>query len=144
MHRIWSPDYFRISSYRVSLTSGGLPYEVEPGSRPLTPFLSEISHALYQTSGRLQSGSKTSDKPNFGFGGIPRRSRTMTAATVRKSSNQVQDANLMQVGQVVNHPFFGRGSVEKIVGDRTVEVVFDRHGRKTLHLDYAKLEKVEG
>ena len=67
----------------------------------------------------------------------------MSAATVRKSSNQVQDANLMQVGQVVNHPFFGRGTVDKIVGERTVEVTFDRHGKKTLHLDYAKLEKVK-
>jgi DNA helicase-2/ATP-dependent DNA helicase PcrA len=55
----------------------------------------------------------------------------------------VQDANLLQVGQAVNHPFFGRGTVEGIVGDRTVEVAFDRHGRKTLHLDYAKLEKVK-
>jgi DNA helicase-2/ATP-dependent DNA helicase PcrA len=110
---------------------------------PLTPFLSEISHALYQISGRLQSGFKTSDKPNFGFGRIPRRSRTMSAATVRKSSNQVQDANLMQVGQIVNHPFFGRGKVDKIVGERTVEVTFDRHGKKTLHLDYAKLEMVK-
>ena len=38
---------------------------------------------------------------------------------------------------------FGRGTVGRIMGGRTVEVVFDRHGRKTLHLDYAKLEKIE-
>ncbi len=110
----------------------------------LTPFLSEISNSLYQTSGRLQTGIRTGDRPNFGFGGIPRRSRTMTSASVRKRSSHVQDANLLQVGQAVNHPFFGRGTVEGIVGDRTVEVAFDRHGRKTLHLDYAKLEKVKG
>jgi hypothetical protein len=30
-----------------------------------------------------------------------------------------------------------------VTGERTVEVVFDRHGRKTLHLDYAKLEIVK-
>ncbi len=67
----------------------------------------------------------------------------MTAAAVSRSSSHVQDANLLQVGQAVNHPFFGRGTVEGIVGDRTVEVAFDRHGRKTLHLDYAKLEKLQ-
>jgi hypothetical protein len=33
--------------------------------------------------------------------------------------------------------------VEKVTGERTVEVIFDRHGRKTLHLDYAKLEKID-
>jgi hypothetical protein len=27
-----------------------------------------------------------------------------------------------------------------VTGERTLEVVFDRHGRKSLHLDYAKLE----
>jgi hypothetical protein len=32
--------------------------------------------------------------------------------------------------------------VDKVTGERTLEVVFDRHGRKSLHLDYAKLEKV--
>jgi DNA helicase-2/ATP-dependent DNA helicase PcrA len=110
----------------------------------LSPFLAEISSAFYQSTGRQHSGFRSSDKPNFGFGSMSRRSRTMSAGAVRKSSSQVQDANLLQVGQAVHHPFFGRGIVEKIVGNRTVEVAFDRHGKKTLHLDYAKLEKVKG
>ena len=46
----------------------------------------------------------------------------------------------MKLGQRVRHPFFGEGAVEKIVSPKSVEVLFSRHGRKTLHLDYAKLE----
>ncbi|MFH7319234.1 ATP-dependent helicase [Desulfurivibrio sp. D14AmB] len=46
------------------------------------------------------------------------------------------------VGARVKHPFFGLGVLEKRSGLRTVEVNFDRHGRKTLHLDYAKLEQL--
>ncbi len=49
----------------------------------------------------------------------------------------------MQVGMEVRHSFFGQGKVEKIISSRTVEVFFPRHGRKTLHLDYAKLEPVD-
>jgi len=36
-------------------------------------------------------------------------------------------------------PVFGEGKVTKLSGPRTLDVLFDRHGMKTLHLDYAKL-----
>ena len=55
----------------------------------------------------------------------------------------MRDTSAMNTGQTVQHPFFGRGIIDKVTGERTVEVVFDRHGRKTLHLDYAKLKKIE-
>ena len=44
------------------------------------------------------------------------------------------------IGMTVKHPFFGQGSVKAIPGNRRIEVSFDRHGDKILHLDYAKLE----
>ncbi|MFN2366720.1 MAG: ATP-dependent helicase, partial [Desulfurivibrionaceae bacterium] len=50
------------------------------------------------------------------------------------------DINLLVEGIAVRHPFFGEGKVEKKSGKRSVEVFFSRHGRKILHLDYAKLE----
>ena len=31
------------------------------------------------------------------------------------------------------------GTVTRLSGPRTIDVLFDRHGLKTLHLDYAKL-----
>ena len=43
-------------------------------------------------------------------------------------------------GMMVRHPFFGVGRVKAVPGPRRVEVSFDRHGDKILHLDYAKLE----
>ncbi|ADH85965.1 ATP-dependent helicase [Desulfurivibrio alkaliphilus] len=46
----------------------------------------------------------------------------------------------LAVGARVRHPFFGPGVVVRMVPPSTVDVRFDRHGFKTLHLDYAKLE----
>ena len=55
----------------------------------------------------------------------------------------MKDASRLQEGVAVRHPFFGEGKVEKMSGNRSVDVFFPRHGRKTLHLDYAKLEVVD-
>jgi len=43
----------------------------------------------------------------------------------------------------VQHPLFGPGTVTSIPGPRRVEIAFDRHGSKILHLDYAKLEIID-
>jgi DNA helicase-2/ATP-dependent DNA helicase PcrA len=43
------------------------------------------------------------------------------------------------VGCRVNHAFFGDGTVTKLSKARSLDIHFDRHGLKTLHLDYAKL-----
>jgi len=45
----------------------------------------------------------------------------------------------LQPGMRVEHAFFGQGSVSRLSGPRRVEVLFDRHGSKILHLDYARL-----
>lgn len=66
----------------------------------------------------------------------------MTAASLPRDNSKLKNTSTIAQGQVVQHPFFGRGTVDKVTGERTVEVLFDRHGRKTLHLDYAKLEKI--
>lgn len=42
-------------------------------------------------------------------------------------------------GMRVEHAFFGQGSVSRLPGPRRVEILFDRHGSKILHLDYARL-----
>lgn len=43
-------------------------------------------------------------------------------------------------GTQVRHPFFGEGRVVKMAGPRTVEIFFNRHGQKTINLDYIKME----
>ncbi|HEX9715927.1 MAG TPA: hypothetical protein VGA28_09595, partial [Desulfurivibrionaceae bacterium] len=59
------------------------------------------------------------------------------------SSAAAAPVQSIKLGNRVRHPFFGEGVVEKVVSPKSVEVLFARHGRKTLHLDYAKLELVQ-
>jgi DNA helicase-2/ATP-dependent DNA helicase PcrA len=110
---------------------------------PLTPFLAEISQSLFTSAGRAQShvSSYRSNSSGYSFSMGSRARKSMSAASVNRSSN-MRDTAAMNKGQAVEHPFFGRGIIDKVTGDRTVEVEFSRHGRKTLHLDYAKLKKV--
>jgi DNA helicase-2/ATP-dependent DNA helicase PcrA len=113
---------------------------------PLSPFLAEISHGLYTSSGRAQSHIRNyrggSSGYSFSSRGTKSR-RSMSAASANQNNSKMREASMLNKGQAVQHPFFGRGIIDKVTGERTVEVVFDRHGRKTLHLDYAKLEKVK-
>ncbi|MEN8142009.1 MAG: ATP-dependent helicase [Thermodesulfobacteriota bacterium] len=90
----------------------------------MSPFLAEISPSL------LASGEKSTQA---GYKHLP--SSTGGGSRV--------DVSRLEIGVTVRHPFFGEGKVEKMVGNRSVDVYFPRHGRKTLHLDYAKLEVVE-
>jgi DNA helicase-2/ATP-dependent DNA helicase PcrA len=111
---------------------------------PLSPFLGEIPHGLYVSSGRAlgQVGS-FSDSSGYSYSPSRRGGRSLSAASLHQSNAHLKNASTLSQGQVVLHPFFGRGIIDKVTGERTVEVVFDRHGRKTLHLDYAKLEIVK-
>mgnify|MGYP005844018329 CR=1 FL=1 len=59
--------------------------------------------------------------------------------TVSKTLSKSEE---LTPGARVKHPFFGPGVLLKKLDAHTVEVNFDRHGRKTLHLDYAKLGKL--
>jgi hypothetical protein len=57
-----------------------------------------------------------------------------------KSQNS---SNLVQ-GDVVNHEFFGRGRITKIIpSTNTAFVNFSNVGMKKLVLEYANLEKLE-
>jgi DNA helicase-2/ATP-dependent DNA helicase PcrA len=60
-------------------------------------------------------------------------------APQRKSQSKKLDIADFALGCKVSHPFFGNGTVAKISTGRSLDVLFDRHGVKTLHLDYAKL-----
>jgi DNA helicase-2/ATP-dependent DNA helicase PcrA len=95
----------------------------------MSPFLREINPGLYQVDepSPTQSGFSGS---SFS-GGVP---PVQTRKTVK--SARIDFAP----GMMVKHPFFGIGKVKAVPGPRRVEVSFDRHGDKILHLDYAKLE----
>jgi DNA helicase-2/ATP-dependent DNA helicase PcrA len=111
----------------------------------LSPFLAEISPGLYISSGRAhsQAGDFGASAGGYSFSSTRKGGRSMSAASISQNSSKLRNASALMQGQAVQHPFFGRGTVDKVTGERTVEIVFDRHGRKTLHLDYAKLELVK-
>lgn len=110
----------------------------------LSPFLAEISHGFYVSSGRAQDriGGYGGGSSGYSFSMGSRKTRSLGNTSLGKGSNHLKEASGLSQGQPVEHPFFGRGVIDKVTGERTVEVVFDRHGRKSLHLDYAKLKKV--
>jgi len=97
----------------------------------MSPFLAELSPSLLDTG--QGGGTTVSSRNSFGTG----------AKAKDVNTRKAPDINLLTEGVTVRHPFFGEGKVEKKSGNRSVDVFFPRHGRKTLHLDYAKLEIVD-
>ncbi|HIJ78756.1 MAG: UvrD-helicase domain-containing protein [Desulfobulbaceae bacterium] len=105
----------------------------------ISPFLEEIPHGLIQTtevrkSWQISPTAYGIDDPHeettgFGIPAIPK-------SKVGQSLSQDE----LKPGMRVRHPFFGEGKVERVAGARSFDIYFQRHGRKTLHLDYAKLE----
>lgn len=49
----------------------------------------------------------------------------------------------LSLGSRVEHPVFGPGTVVKLGGPERVDVLFDRHGHKRIHLGYTKLEEIK-
>ncbi|MDX9896488.1 MAG: ATP-dependent helicase [Desulfofustis sp.] len=101
----------------------------------MSPFLAELSPASYERIEPLPPGGDW----------LAVRPMPSTAAAavkpVRKKKLALEDFSL---GCRVNHPFFGTGTVRKLNAPRSLDVAFDRHGLKTLHLDYATLNLVDG
>ena len=97
----------------------------------MSPFLREISAGLYNRVERAGAVTQplTSDYP---MDLPPPKPRT----TVPTAPGEYAE------GMRVSHAFFGLGRVASLPGPRRVEVLFDRHGSKILHLDYARLEIV--
>ena len=95
----------------------------------MSPFLREISPGLYNTID--QTGTTSAPLVN-------RYVQEIASVT---PSDKVESARVVySEGMQVAHTFFGIGRVTSIPGPRRVEILFDRHGSKILHLDYAKLE----
>lgn len=96
----------------------------------MSPFLGEIGRGYYQ---RVTG----SEGLSIGLGGGATKVPAVT--TVRKARPKKHEVTDFTVGAKVSHPFFGNGTVVKKPSGRSLDILFDRHGLKTLHLDYAKL-----
>lgn len=100
----------------------------------MSPFLREISPGLYNT---LERGGAVSSPLTSQYAQDLALSMPPAAAPKVESARTVY-----QEGMRISHNIFGLGRITSIPGPRRVEVKFDRHGSKILHLDYAKLEIV--
>ncbi|MEW6593382.1 MAG: ATP-dependent helicase [Thermodesulfobacteriota bacterium] len=99
----------------------------------ISPFLEELPPNLMQ-SGRESAPGWLTD---------PWKSEPMVLSPAYQPATTAPppppEAEL-KPGMAVKHPFFGQGKVERQAGPRTFDIYFPRHGLKTLHLDYARLE----
>jgi DNA helicase II / ATP-dependent DNA helicase PcrA len=100
----------------------------------MSPFLQEISPGLYNIIGRTVASSLP-----FASDSLQQQSPVKSQAVARVQSART----VYREGMQVSHAIFGIGRVICIPGPRRVEILFDRHGSKILHLDYARLEPLE-
>jgi len=98
----------------------------------MSPFLAELKRGLYE---RVEKRKPifSDEQPSF-----TEKKKTPVRKPIRKKLSVSE----FPKGCRVKHPFFGDGVVQEKTGERTLNVLFDRHGSKTLHLDYAKLQIV--
>ena len=101
----------------------------------MSPFLAELTPGCYQ---RIEPRDRIGGFSAPAAGSAQRRLNT--AAPRKKKKAAMED---FSKGCRVKHPFFGTGTVLKITKPRSLDIAFDRHGTKTLHIDYAKLSVIE-
>jgi DNA helicase-2/ATP-dependent DNA helicase PcrA len=96
----------------------------------MSPFLAELGPGLYE-----RQTEDIGQMRDYGQAPVFRE----TVAPARSVKQQPLQTSDFAKGCKVSHPFFGEGTVTKLSGPRSLDVIFARHGLKTLHLDYAKL-----
>ncbi len=97
----------------------------------MSPFLAELKGGLFE---RLEEKKP----PRSASFAAYRGAGDEFGSSFRKKENRAATPDLVK-GTPVNHAFFGIGVVTERPSGRSVIVHFERHGVKTLHLDYAKL-----
>jgi DNA helicase-2/ATP-dependent DNA helicase PcrA len=95
----------------------------------MSPFLNELSAGLFERVKELSWE---------GGGAVSIQSDTLPTPSRKKKQRKMAMTDF-SVGCRVRHPFFGEGTVTNLSKARSLDIHFDRHGLKTLHLDYAKL-----
>ncbi len=100
----------------------------------MSPFLAELSGGLFERI--MEESGAAEESYSFQSDSFPASGSTSPSRKQKQKKLQMTDFSL---GSRVNHPFFGNGTVTKLSKTRSLDIHFDRHGLKTLHLDYAKL-----
>jgi DNA helicase-2/ATP-dependent DNA helicase PcrA len=100
----------------------------------VSPFLAELKAGLFE---RIEKKEQVRSSSSFSFSSH-RGTGEDFGTPFRKSRNTIAVGDIVK-GTHVSHAFFGGGVVTAAPSGRSVIVHFERHGVKTLHLDYAKL-----
>ena len=103
----------------------------------MSPFLAELKGGLFERIEKERSFSSPFARPEQSEPGAAH------GFPARKARSKISMTDLGK-GVRVSHAFFGTGTVASAPMGRSVDVLFERHGLKTLHLDYAKLTIVAG
>ena len=100
----------------------------------ISPFLAELHPSLFERVARFSGESASAASY------VTHRQNALheKGIATRKTEKKLNENELL-AGTRISHPFFGEGKVVKKPQGRSLDVLFDRHGLKTLHLDYAKL-----
>ncbi len=101
----------------------------------MSPFLNELDRGVYQLIDSDPPGSS-----GYATSGSLSSSSFLSGKRRHRPKLSMED---LTVGSRVKHPFFGEGVVKKLTKPRTLDILFTRHGLKSLHLDYAKLEIIK-
>ena len=97
----------------------------------MSPFLNELSGGLFD---RITEQSRDIGN-SFSLSPIS----SSAPAAKKKTPQKKLEMTDFFLGCRVKHAFFGEGTVTQLSKARSLDIHFDRHGVKTLHLDYAKL-----
>lgn len=105
----------------------------------MSSFVAELKPVLYQTVTVEQQG------PARAGAGAPRVDAVPEPGPASAASSRLGPSlapGELLPGMRVGHAFFGPGTISRLPAPGRVEVLFDRHGSKILHLDYARLSKL--
>lgn len=100
----------------------------------------------FTASHRLASQMNGYNKPYKTYdGGVNIFDHTNFFKKEKKEESPVKDVSIYKVGQKVSHPRYGEGEIVSITPDRLVgDIIFDGFGKKSLMLELAPLEILEG
>lgn len=100
----------------------------------------------FTASHRLASQMNGYNKPYKTYdSGVNIFEKTNFFKKEKKEESSVKDVSIYKVGQKVSHPRFGQGEIVSITPDGLVgDIVFDGVGKKSLMLELAPLEILEG
>ncbi len=107
-------------------------------------FLEEMGLNIYTKQKKIDIssfGNRHFENNNFIKQPVKTTSSFSSYAVANQNEKEKKDVTIYKIGQLVNHPKFGKGRIVDIVDNGIcADIVFDNVGKKTLILEIAPLE----